>query len=42
MYFEPPFPTDWPIQLGTKTGASLFKLKQPSNLETDVAQLNVK
>ena len=24
MLFEPPFPTDWPIQLGTKTGASLF------------------
>ena len=26
MYIEPPFPTVWPIQLGTKTGASLFVL----------------
>ena len=35
MEFEPSFPTVWPIQLGTKTGAAFFT-RYPRNLERDV------
>ena len=39
MQIEPPFLTVWPIQPGTKTGASLFLPVNPSlSRETGIAK----